>query len=187
MEAGKMNRRSGSLLTGAFLACGLLSGSAQASFLGDSVGITEYYPTFGSVYGSPSGTQVITSGGNSFSIVGLSLDEFNIAPTTVTLIPTSAYTPSSASFNGFDVADDNPLTTITGVALASGSLGLPAGFLTFDSHDVFINVEGVDLTKPIVVDVSFAARGTPAPEPGMIALLGLALAGIGMARWRKTA
>jgi hypothetical protein len=163
----------------------LPSTAARASLVGDSVQIIEYYPTFGTVFGSPTTAQTITGGGVTFPNVGLSEVSLTVTGSTITLNPLVDYTPSAAAFNGFDIHDLSS-SPITGVSLGSGSL--PVGDLSFDGSDVFVNVENVALfsATPIVIDVATRAAGVP--EPLTLSLFGAGLAGaVVMCRRKKPA
>jgi hypothetical protein len=155
------------------------SGAAQASLIGDSVQIIEFFPTFGTVFGSPTAAQTVTGAGVTFPNVGLSEVSLTVTGSTVTLNPLVDYTPIGAPFNGFDIHDLSS-SPITGVLLASGAL--PAGDLTFDGSDVFVNLQNVALftATPIVIDVVTQTTGVPEPATLAMFLVGLAgLAGLG--------
>jgi hypothetical protein len=157
-------------LFGAVIGGTFMSSGANASLVGDSVGIVEYYPTIGTVYGPPAPQQVIQPSGNTFSDVGNSRETIVVGASVITLTADSPYTPLSATFDGVEITDYNSLNTITNASLDATSLPLPSGFLYFDSHDIFVNVEGVDLTSPIVIDVSSSV----VPEPASLSVLMIA-------------
>jgi hypothetical protein len=153
--------------------------AAQATLLGDSVEIQEYYPDLATPDGAAAGPLTITAGGVDFGIVGASFAGLVVAPSTITL--TADYTPLGADFNGFDIKDLNAGTTITGAVLDAASGPLPAGYVTFDSHDVFLNVADASLSSatPIIVDVTTLSSGTP--EPASWAMMLAGFAGLGSA------
>lgn len=86
---------------------------AAASLVGDSVQIIEYYPAIGDLYGS-NGPQTIASGGTSFGALGSSAISGFVSGTQIVFTPELTYTPSPATFNGFDVVDlTSPIASVT--------------------------------------------------------------------------
>ena len=168
-----------SWLIGTCLSVGLAS-AAHAGLVGDSVQITEYYPTMTSLFAGPTLPQTVVSGGVTFVNVGLSLVNITVDNSTVTLAATVSYTPNAAAFNGFDIQDLNLGRTITGATLDATSGPLPAGDLSFDAHDVWVNLANVplDSTNPIVIDV---ATPSGIPEPAAWTMLLLGFTGLGAA------
>ena len=155
----------------ASLVCGVaIATAANATLVGDQVSATELYPDTSTSLGT-TGPLTITSGGNDFGTVGQSEVDIVVGGTTIDFTAVYAYTPQMGTFDGFDIKDLNPSTTITGVSLASGFL--PAGDLTFGPHDVFVNLSGVPLNPaaPIVVDVT-SASGVPEPQTWALMLIG---------------
>ena len=165
-------------LLGACLSAGL-STAAHAGLVGDSVQIAEYYPTMTTLFAGPTPPQTVVAGGVTFFDVGKSLINITVDDTTITLAATVSYTPNNAAFNGFDIQDLNLGRTITGATLDASSAPLPPGFLTFDPHDVWVNVANVPLNPadPIIIDVT----ATSVPEPAAWALTLLGFAGLGAA------
>lgn len=80
---------------------------------------------------------------------------------------------------------------ITGVLLnsaASNQPGLTQQRISFDANNIYVNVGGLVLAPEyrFMLDVDFANEGE-VPEPGSIALLGAAAAGMALARRRRAA
>ena len=158
----------------------LAASGAAATMLGDQATITEFFPAIGDVYGPIAGPFVIPAGGYTTS-VGESDILITVAPTTITLDGSGYY--DAATFNGFDIEDLNPSTKITGVSLSPGSFPLPASDLSFDAHDVLVNVEDEYLTSNIVIDVT-STSAVPEPAGWTMMLAGLGLAGAVLRRRR---
>jgi hypothetical protein len=169
--------------TGGFL--GLATTRAAASLIGDSVEILEYYPAIGDQYGSTVGPLTIASGGTDFGAIGLSLIDAFIDGSQIEFTPQSSYTPSSATFNGFDVRDLS--STIASVSLDATSAPLPSAnlFLGGGGHDVLINFSDIAVTAgdPYIIDVR-----TSVPEASTWAMMALGFAGVASVarrRWRQ--
>lgn len=174
-----------SILAAAAMAAVFGCGSATAgSLLGDSVLITEYYPTFGMQYGPAAGPLTIVASGTTFLDLGLSSLTAVVGPNQISIgLPSVDY---GGTFNGFDIQDLNSNTTITGATFAS-SAGLTSG-LSFDAHNVYLNLAGQGTNgSPVVIDVT-ATNVAGVPEPGawVLMLVGLGAAG-GLARSRRRA
>jgi len=169
-------------LTGAAMAPTM----AQASLVGDSVQILEFYPAIGVIYGS-AGPQTIVAGGVTYTNVGQSLVNITVDGSTATLAASSPYTPSAAAFNGFDIQDLNLGRIITGVSIDTGSGPLPLNDLSFDAHNVYVNVENVPLSgaTPIIIDITSSLSGVP--EPGAWTLMLIGFGGLGAVARRSRA
>ena len=129
------------------------------------------------------GTQMVVPTGAAF------LDIYGHTTTTVTpgqvvFTFNSTGTFTEAIFNGFRIAEtgDAP-ATITGVSLDSSSdlSGFGASRISFDTRDVFANVQGLSFVKGqnVTLDLSFLPAAA-VPEP--FAILTFTLAALGLGR-----
>ena len=139
------------------------------------------YPAIGDLYGS-NGPQTIASGGTSFGALGSSAISGFVSGTQIVFTPELTYTPSPATFNGFDVVDlTSPIASVT---LDSSSAPFPPANLSLGGagHDVYVNFANVPLTlnDAIVVDVS-----TGVPEASTWTLMAVGFAGLGFAVHRR--
>lgn len=167
----------------------ILCGSGVAfagTILGDNVEIVEYFPTFGVVYGPATAPNIISSGGYDFGSIGFSQFDIKVTPSQIILTPENAggLGGFGGTFNGFDIQDLTSSDAITSVSLATSGGLLTAG-LTFDSHDVIVNLSGSDITGPIVVDFATGGVTGGVPEASTWAMMLLGFAGIGLAGYRR--
>jgi|GEM_PF-4064248 len=165
---------------------------AQAGYLGNTVEARAYFPAL------PPGST--TGGGPVNAVVGAGVEftdgmftpffgpSFDFADTTIT-ITHAATGHSNATFNGYGFFDIFAgIDDIVGVDILSDSTGFfsgDPGRITFNTNTVFVNFQSLSFsgntTPQIVLGVRFANGGN-VPEPGSLALVGLALLGIGAAR-----
>lgn len=176
----------------AVAALGATSFAAQAGYVGNTVEAQAYFPAL------PPGST--TGGGPVNAVVGAGVEftdgmftpffgpSFDFADTTITI--THAQTGhSSGTFNGYGFFDVfATIDDIVGVDIISDSTGFFSGApgrITFDTNTVFVNFESLNFagtnTPQIVLGVRFDNGGN-VPEPGSLALVCLALLGVGAAR-----
>lgn len=173
-----------------------ISAAANAGYLGQTVQATASFPTLV----APS-----TTAGPIISVVGAGVEfsngqftpffgpSFDFADTTITITHTLT-AHSSASFNGYTFFDVfSTIDAIIGVSILSDTTGFFSGDpsrVFFDADNVYVNFESLSFSgQPnppvIVLGVQFANQNVP--EPVSIALFGLGLAGLGIARRKKVA
>ena len=150
---------------------------------GQMVNVTILYPDKATVYENE-GTQMVAPTGVTF------LDAYGHTTTTVTpgqvvFTFTSTGTFSKAPFNGFQIAETGGApATITGVSLDSSSnlSNFDASRISFDTKDVFANVQGLSFVQGqnVTLDLSFLPPALAAvPEPSAILTFALATLGLG--------
>ena len=154
---------------------------------GQMVNVTILYPNKAAVYKNER-TKTVTSAGAKF------LDPYRHTTTTVTpgqvvftFISTGTFgkaTFGEDAFNGFRIAETGGApATITGVSLDSSSSlsGFDASRISFDTKDVFANVQGLSFVQGhnVTLDLSFLPP-TPAAVPEPSATLTFALAALGL-------
>lgn len=163
----------------------LLTGTASAGLIGDSVH---------GEYLLPDVTTVAKDGGTQ-TISALTVFDFlPVASVTVTFSDTQIFVTNTlpggfgvASFNGIDLAFlSGPALTNVVEDPASSPLFAPGSVLTFSANDIKLNMSSVCQNcrggEQIILDVNTASS---VPEPATLAFLGLAFAGIRLARRRK--
>lgn len=160
-----------------------LSGSqAFADLNGANVTVNYLFPDINSIF-EVLGTGTVT--GSGFTVNSFGQHDFTTFPADLTL--TNVFggdvTFTAASFNGYQVVVNSGGSPITGVTIAFNDIaGFDASRISFDSTDVWINLQSLDTTPglDLQLDLQF---GTSTPEPGGLVLLGSGLLGvIGIAR-----
>lgn len=165
-------------------------GTAHATLLtGKTVSYQYAFPSINSNYGSPAdGNYVVGSGVeilNGFCCNFEGQLDFTDAGFKAVFHDEGSYTYSS--FNGFRVSDVfGQIASFTSVTIgtATNMVGFDASRISFDHDNIWINWQGLAFNPNTVVAIEVNGA-SDVPEPGVIALMGLALAGLAVSRRRK--
>jgi hypothetical protein len=170
------------LFAGAFVAllC-LFAGPAQATLMGDNVDLTYYYP----VLSSPSDYGDRTVPTATFNLFGYPGLQLTVSDTQINadLNLGDGYYWSPAQFNGW-VLTDLTHSNITGVTIGGeNNFGLTNSDISWTSNSVTVNWQGLHFgnggqDSTVTLDVSTR----PVPEPTSLALAGLGLLSLAVAR-----
>jgi hypothetical protein len=161
----------------------LLAIPAFADLLNANVTVNYLYPDINTIY-QVLGTGTVTSSG--FTVNSFGQHDFTVYPDMFTLTNVTQgdiqFTP--ASFNGYQIVVNTGGTPITGVMLEFTDIaGFTISDVTFDSHDVWVNLQGLTTTPGLDLQIGLEFAGGTVPEPSSLLLMGSgALAVIGLAR-----
>jgi PEP-CTERM motif len=166
---------------------------ATPTLVGDVVSIGAYFPNLSTPIGTLSIVEVVTPGAecsNSGCLNLLNGESLNLEAQSISGTFTTGF-DATGTFNGY-VFDDLDFTeggAITGVSLSVNSItGLTVDDITFDGDTVWVNLLGTTLPSSTAVGtftIDLVVAPAAIPEPGALALAGLALAGLAVSRRRR--
>jgi hypothetical protein len=161
----------------------MASAPAKAGFIGETVSVDYHWPTLGSVYLS-SGNAVVGAGVE-FSSIGSFGPAADIADESFTITYSNTWHLSGgAAFDGLVLTAMT--ADIIGVSIDSNTFGF-VPTLTFDGQHVYVNQAGAAFLPAgasLTVNVEFAAAEIP--EPAALTIIGLGIAGLAIARRRRS-
>ena len=157
--------------------------AANADFIGETLTIEWHFSTLGSIIATETG---VVGGGIEF-VERLGGSNVDVGSTTIDFFGADATSYATGAFNGFVFTDAlNAMADFVGISISSQT-----GYTGFDLLDInvtadrievnFAGVGSIDLANQVQLTVQFAS----VPEPGTLALFGIGLLGMGLARRRK--
>jgi len=168
------------LLLATVAALGVTAGSAEAGLLGDSIAASYRFPDIGSV-DADFGTLVVAPTA-SFSYFGI----FNttLSDTQIVMDAFADFADwTLASFNGLRFENLTEAFGPVTVSAATNMAGFSAANIAVSGNVLTVNWQGLpfDTGTQVILDIEGA---TPVPAPAGLALFGLGLLGLAVARRR---
>jgi hypothetical protein len=160
-----------------------ISNSARAMLIGDTV-------TCSSAFTTCSPTSAVVAGGAEFQFnSGLFVVDIadNIGDPFIKISSLSSFTfGANGTITIGDIDDSGGnIVGITSVSASAGISGIDASDISFTAHTVSFNLANSVWTSNQGLTVQLAVRPAAVPEPGSLALVALALAGIGFSRRKR--
>jgi len=147
------------------------------------VTVNYLYPEIGDIY-QVLGTGTVTDSG--FTVNSFGQHDFTVFPTefTLTNITDTEINFTAADFNGYQIVVNSGGSPIIGVTLLFSDVdGFDISRVTFDDHDVWLNMEGLTTTPGLDLEIGLQFAGGTTPEPSSLLLFGSgAIAVIGVVR-----
>lgn len=174
-----------SLLAVAVAVGALLGTAAQAApvLTGDTVNVSFFSNSFG-----PNNESVVVGAGQETSFYGNYGIDITDTYVRITMLngPFCGFTcngdPGQLVISGMDFS---PNAAIVGVSLVDG--GMAPFNASFTANSVSFSMQDIAQSQGMFAQINFDLDGNTVPEPFSLALVGVALAGAGLARRRQAA
>jgi hypothetical protein len=176
------------LFAGACVLVGM--GTAQAGFIGFSVGVETQFPTLGSVC-CGSGVAVVGPGVEfpAGSFPNYNANAFiDVSDLQIDYGQTAGTSYTTATFNGFRFFDAlGTIAPIVGVSVngATNLAGFDMSRVSFDANNIYINLQSLFAGGAHLVRLDVQFGSTAVPEPSTILFLGPGLAVIAILARRR--
>ena len=165
---------------------------ANAGFIGKTLDARYLYIELPAEYSTPLSSKSV---GDNIEWPYAQTFSINVDDSSITIsgksLDDSGISVFSGSFNGWIFTDESKtIDDITGVTIVKNSLkGFDSSDISFTQDSISLNFSGITYSNVFVkVNVDFGSTRSArsaVPEPSIIALFGLGLAGLGLARRRS--
>jgi len=168
-----------------------LRAAAAPTLIGDNVTINWYFPNLATLFATTSvlvggGSEVTCPGANPLC-PGFAEDaSIDIGATSIVLSEEAGSAWAGGAFNGLDFTslDFGAGISLIGFTLTTDLAGLTNANISFTANSISFNAAGLSfLDAPYTIRLDLITS-TSVPEPGTLALLGLALAAAALGRRR---
>lgn len=166
----------------------LLSNSAQAGLIGDSILIEHLFPTTSNIHNSAT---TVVQAGPADTITSFTQYDTNVEDTSILVDYKLSSTWATSPFNGLRVSNIDDL--IASVSTNTNLAGWDNSRLSYTDHSVSFNWSGLQFTSNsyFYADLEFRGQGgggssNAVPEPATMILVSLGLMGSGLSRIKNS-